>query len=311
MGKIKILGHTIRPKIDLVEAVRSGKIEGQRKCLMLGNEEILYINNEKVKALKEKLEAMKKEIEDMGIDYSTKVGEAQVVMYLYEKFQREIKYFHPIYRGMERWVVSPIEYEKKNLVDVITPYGAIVNNYALCKGIAQGMELACKYFGIECNTVNVSNCGIGHAMNRVTIGGRNTYLDIASEIGMSRDGLYDEQNRKRVQPLKKERPTLNYFGMSKDTLRAKGIEFQDNRENDINSEDISQIRKRENLENIVERQKSKTKKHAVIHYSEEQKEQEKSRQHAVIHNKDEQITAKREIIENRKIEDPKAKMEGR
>ena len=252
MGRIRVGNKNIVEGIDLMDAIRKGELKNQRLPLMLGNAIVDDIDDKKVKEIRQELEKIKTEIEEMKIDYSTEIGKAQVVMYLYQKFQREIKYFHPIHRGMSGWNPFPDEYRRRKLEDVANPYGALVNKYALCLGISRGMEVACKYFGIECSTISVNNLGIGHAINRINISGKNTYLDIASEIGMSRDGLY-EDNKKRERPIAKEKPTLRFFGLSKNDLKVKGMKFWDIDEERVVSSEVPEKQKNNYLANILEK----------------------------------------------------------
>ena len=220
--------------IDLVDAIRNGYDPSKNIPNVGINKDFgvsrgTLITSEQVSELKEKLEQIENELKKLNIDTSTQEGQLNAIAYFYKIMQRDIKYFNPLIR-LGNWRSFQTDFTAIGVESPDTPYGALIKNYALCEGISKSFELLCNYFNMDCDTIHVENCGVGHAINRLRLeNGDVTYVDVSAEIGMSEDGLYRTRDFKRVTPKEKVDTTTEYFLVNSGFLEKKGYrseEFQ-------------------------------------------------------------------------------------
>lgn len=218
--------------IDIVKAIKDGYNSSINVPQVGGNKDFglsrgTQITSEQVEALKQKLQNLEKKIEAMNIDTSTNEGRLEALMYFYKIMQKDIKYFNPLIR-LGSWESYAYEYAKIGVVSPDTPYGALIENYALCEGISTGFELLCNYFDMDCDSIGVKNCGVEHAINRLRLdNGQVTYIDLTAEIGMSQDGKYIDANTRRIVPIEKVDTTTKYFLVNSAFLEGKGYRSEE------------------------------------------------------------------------------------
>lgn len=102
--------------------------------------------------------------------------------------------------GIHDWFVKNIEYDYMGLKQVIrspgmfSAAGPLIKKRAVCEGIS---KLACYMMrekGIEATVITgITKNGTPHAWNMLDVGGKNLYVDITYDIGISREGSIKRQ----------------------------------------------------------------------------------------------------------------------
>ena len=213
--------------IDIVKAIKEGYNPSINIPVVGGNKDYgvsrgTNITYEQMEQLKKKLQEIEKELLKLNIDVTTDNGRIEALAYFYKIMQRDIKYFSPLVR-LGIWESRITDYPRIGVISPDTPYGALIEKYALCEGISKGLELLCNYFNMDCDTISVRNCGVGHCINRLRLDKeRVTYIDLSAEIGMTQDGRYANANAQRVVPIEKINTTTEYFLISSQLLEGKG-----------------------------------------------------------------------------------------
>lgn len=216
--------------VDIMDVIL-GKQDLNNRMVHLENSEERYIDNintDKCAEIAKALQNIKNELLAEGINTDTKYNnQLKTLMYLYGKFQKEVKYANP-YITTGKWNPPLLSLTGDN-ENIMNPYGFLVKKYATCSGMAKGMAVVCKYLGIDCHVV-LSNYGsINHATNIAYINDKPIHFDLASEVGMSYDGLYESKNQKRIVPKEKIDVTYKCFGRTKSEINRAGYQFcQDN-----------------------------------------------------------------------------------
>lgn len=221
-SRIKILNERALDQVELLD-VATGKERINGRLVVCNGRRVEHINERKALELGKKLEELKEELSHVKINPGHSIDKIKVLMYLYGKLQREIKYSNPAIM-LGRWnpYINECTGEFENIMN---SYGALVDNYALCSGISEAMLLACQYFGIECKVLDSTNGTVRHATNLATINGKQIHFDLASEIGMGEDGRYISKEIKRIVQKEKTEVTYNYFGRTKSEITSR---FEDN-----------------------------------------------------------------------------------
>ncbi len=181
----------------------------------------------KIPAIKKAVESIDREIVATGIDTKSIDGKMQVMAFLYGQLQKDIKYYNPQVR-VGNWMPNYLQERATGLEDGCNVYGALVDKYAKCSGIAKAFEVLCNHYGIACTSRGLTGVRVGHAINEVSFdNGKVSYIDIASEIGMGQDGLYADKNTIRRIPIEKLNITTRYFMMSKEDVNRMGYTFDE------------------------------------------------------------------------------------
>lgn len=213
--------------IDIVKAIKEGYDPSVNIPVVGGNKDYgvsrgTNIAYEQMTELKRRLQEIEKELAKLNIDTTTDNGRIEALAYFYKIMQRDIKYFSPLVR-LGNWESRITDYPRIGVISPDTPYGALIEKYALCEGISKGLELLCNYFNMDCDTISVRNCGVGHCINRLRLDNEQvTYIDLSAEIGMNQDGRYVNANTQRVVPIEKVNTTTDYFLVNSQWLESKG-----------------------------------------------------------------------------------------
>ena len=223
-SRIAIVSKGKSEYVELLDLVL-GKEKVNGRLILCNGKTVEHMNEKKALELKKKLETLKSELSSVGINPGSKNNKIKILMYLYGKLQKEIKYSNPSIM-LKEWNPMP-DRMTGEFENVINSYGALVDNYALCAGISEGMALACQYFGIECKVLDLENVGVKHRTNLATINEKPIHFDLSAEIGMGEDGRYIEKGRKRLVPKEKNGITYKYFGRTKSEITSNYCKFED------------------------------------------------------------------------------------
>lgn len=227
--------------IDIINALRRGNYDDKEQMVEQIGKEILPVaktvrqaaieksyqdettcttafSKQQFTELKDVIEKYKLYMTKHGIDINNKVD---VLFAIYALLQKDIRYFNPnVMTGS--WHSTPWDSASIGFIGTSSAYGALVNQYALCGGIANAFKLMCNYFNIACEQVSAPIGDIGHGINKVILeNGEVSYIDLSSEIGMGQDGLHNSDRTLRTTPLEKKEVTTNYFLISKDQYYQK------------------------------------------------------------------------------------------
>lgn len=236
-GKIKVGTYSKRYEIiDIIDALRRGNYDDKEQMVEQIGKEILPVaktvrqysieksyqdeatcttafSKKQFTELKDVIEKYRLYMTKHGIDINNKVD---VLFAIYALLQKDIKYFNPnVMTGS--WHSTPWDSASIGYIGTSSAYGALVNQYALCGGIANAFKLMCNYFNIACEQVSAPFGDIGHGINKVILeNGEVSFIDLSSEIGMRQDGLHNRDKTLRETPLQKEEVTTSFFLLTKD-----------------------------------------------------------------------------------------------
>lgn len=236
-GKIKVGAYSGKYEIiDIIDALKRGNYDDKEQMVEQIGKEILPVakgryqdaieisyqdektcttafSKQQFTQLKDVIEKYKSYIIKHGIDINDKVD---VLFAIYALLQKDIKYFNPnVMTGS--WHSTPRDSALLGFIGTSSAYGALVNQYAICAGIANAFKLMCNYFNIECEQVSAPFGNIGHGINKVILeNGEVSYIDLSSEIGMGQDGLHNRDKTLRETPLQKEEVSTRFFLLTKD-----------------------------------------------------------------------------------------------
>ncbi len=128
------------------------------------------------------------------------LSDFEIIRYIYDKFKMNTAYY---------WPDNPI-----HAPNYTNYFGLIVEGYATCEGLADGLNQLFRYFGFESQKIekqgNHNNEGIltsyGHAVVGLYVNDNNqkkvSYIDLSAEISPAwSDSLYDNNGRKRENPI--------------------------------------------------------------------------------------------------------------